>query len=195
MQFRLLPALVVFLGSYLPLAVILLAQNINYTILSKGVCWPLERNVCELPLRNPLLSVGFLFTTLTCFILTLAILRLVKPAQEIVVIEAKYIPVDLMNYTLPYIVSFMSVDYGDAGKFAGFLVFLGWMFWITLRSGQIVLNPVLIALGWRLHEVRYRFATAQEAHVTRALTRADLVAGPATQWPVQDIQIMNQEGV
>jgi hypothetical protein len=193
-QFRFLPALVVFVGSYLPLAVILLAQNVNFGVFGGAFCWPVGKESCQSPLRNPTLSLGFLLLTLTCFVLTLAILKLVKPTQQIVVLESKYIPVDLMNYTLPYIVSFMSVDYGDAGKYVGFLVFLAWMFWITLRSGQIVLNPVLIALGWRLYEVKYRFASTDNVHVTRALTKADLSAGPAKQWPVQDIQIVDQEG-
>lgn len=193
MQFRLLPALIVFVGSYLPLAVILLAQNVDFTLVSGGFCWPLDGSKCQLPLNNPALSIAFVLVTLLCFTLTVAILHLVKPSQQTIILESKYIPVDLMNYTLPYIVSFMSVEYNDTGKFLGFLVFLGWMFWITLRSGQIVLNPVLIAFGWRLYEIKYRFAASDEAHITRALTKGELGLGPAKQWPIQDIQIVEQE--
>ena len=38
-----------------------------------------------------------------------------------------------MNYTLPYVVSFMSIEYHDTGKFVGLIIFLAWMFWITYR--------------------------------------------------------------
>jgi hypothetical protein len=53
-----------------------------------------------------------------------------------------------MNYVLPYVVSFMSIDYQVTGKFVGFLIFLGWMFLITYKSGQIMLNPLLTVFGW-----------------------------------------------
>jgi hypothetical protein len=88
--------------------------------------------------------------TLSCLIVTVVSLKLIRPSQDIEVINAKYIPTDLMNYTLPYIVSFMSIEYSDTGKFVGFVVFLLWIFWISHRSGQVILNPVLIALSLRL---------------------------------------------
>ena len=58
-----------------------------------------------------------------------------------------------MNYTLPYIVSFMSFGYDQEGKFIGIVIFLTWIFWITYKSGQIILNPILVAFGWKLYEV------------------------------------------
>lgn len=39
MQFRLLTALVVFIGSYLPLSLILLAQNFEFGALKRPLCW------------------------------------------------------------------------------------------------------------------------------------------------------------
>jgi hypothetical protein len=135
---------------------------------------------------------GFFALTLVCFALTVGLLRLIKPKQDIVVLELKYIPVDLMNYTLPYIVSFMSIDYQDVGKFVGFVIFLGWMFWITMASGQIVLNPVLIALGWRLYEIKYRFTAATDVHIGRGLINGHFDLGDAKQFQMQDIQIIRQ---
>ena len=38
MQLRLLTAIVVFLGSYLPLAVILFSQNVDYKTWQRGFC-------------------------------------------------------------------------------------------------------------------------------------------------------------
>ncbi|MGR9580667.1 hypothetical protein ACU80S_19485, partial [Pandoraea sputorum] len=34
-----------------------------------------------------------------------------------------------------------------------FIVFLAWMFLITYRSGQILMNPLLLATGWQLYEI------------------------------------------
>lgn len=190
MQFRLLTAIMVFLGSYLPLAVILFSQNINYPAVGRGFCWPLKTARCELPLLDAGYSVGLLAVTLICFGLTNLALALVRTRQEITVREAEYVPTDLMNYTLPYVVSFMSINYHETDKFVGFCVFLAWMFWITHKSGQVFLNPILIALGWRLYNVTYNFAGSSDAHKGRALVKGYLEPGRYHQWPVQDIQII-----
>jgi hypothetical protein len=190
MQFRLLAAIVVFLGSYLPLAVILFSQNIDYGAMMRGFCWPLKAGSCELPLHDAGYSAGFLMITTLCFGATVVSLELVRPTQDIVVKESEYVPADLMNYTLPYVVSFMGVDYNEINKFIGFCVFLGWMFWLTHKSGQIFLNPLLIALGWRFYNFTYSFAGSSSQHKGRALVKGHLDAGPHRQWPVQDIQII-----
>lgn len=128
--------------------------------------------------------------TLFCLIVTILSLKIIKPTQDIEVVSAKYIPTDLMNYTLPYIVSFMSIEYSDTGKFVGFVVFLLWIFWISHRSGQIILNPVLIALSWRMYEVEYKFPGSDAKHSGKALAHGHLTAGPFKQSLVQAIQII-----
>lgn len=190
MQLRLLTSVIVFLGSYLPLSVILLAQNIDYARVTGSLCWPGISNTCIMPFRNPAWAIGMVALTLLCFLITLVALTLVKPKQDIEIISSRYIPTDLMNYTLPYIVSFMSIDYQDTGKFVGFAVFLAWMFWISHRAGQIILNPLLIALSWRLYEMDYKFAGSADTHSSLALAKGHLTIGAAKQWALQDIQIV-----
>ena len=180
MQFRVLTAVVVFLGSYLPLSVILLAQNFDFEALHRGFCWPAHAG-CTIPLKNS----GFALTAVTlcaaCFLVTLFVLASVRPKLEIVLVEAKYIPTDLMNYTLPYVVSFMSIDYQDMSKFVGLVIFLAWMFWITFKSGQVLLNPLLIVFGWRLYELKYRFTSDKQERISRALAKGPIDAGETHQ--------------
>ena len=57
-------------------------------------------------------------------------------------------------------VSFMSLDYEQGPKLVGFAAFLLWIFWITHKSGQIAMNPVLAVLGWKLYEIKYTFIPA-----------------------------------
>jgi len=190
MQPRLLTSLIVFFASYFPLSVILLVQNFDYSSVESSFCWPLKTGDCELPLRNPAWAIGMVVVAFICLLITMAALALIKPKQEIEIEDIKYVPTDLMNYTLPYIVSFMSIDYQDTGKFVGFSVFLAWMFWISHRSGQIVLNPLLISLSWRLYETSYRFAGSADTHSGRALVKGHLARGPFKQSLLQDIQII-----
>ncbi|WP_367349966.1 hypothetical protein [Sphingobium yanoikuyae] len=193
MQFRFITAIIVFIGSYLPLSLILLAQNFDFAAPGKKFCWPVNEMGCALPVKSPIFSIGLFALTLLCFGVTLIALRVIRPSIDVEVMEAEYVPTDLMNYTLPYVVSFMSIDYQETGKFIGFLVFLAWMFWITHRAGQIILNPVLIAMGWRLYTISYQFAGSQKAFKTSALSKGHLIPGPHKQYPLQEIQIIKPE--
>jgi hypothetical protein len=183
----------VFIGSYLPLSLILLAQNFDLSAFERRFCWLADEGVCALPIKSPSFSIGLFALTLLCFVVTLIALRAIRPSINIEVLEAEYVPTDLMNYTLPYVVSFMSIDYQETGKFIGFLVFLVWMFWITYRAGQIILNPVLIAMGWRLYAISYRFAGSQNVFKTSALSKGHLIPGSHKQYPLQEIQIIKPE--
>ncbi|MBD3834073.1 MAG: hypothetical protein IE910_12105 [Brevundimonas sp.] len=195
MQIRLLPAVMVFAGSYLPLALILLAQDFDYAFLKSGICNPiLNRLGCEIPLAHPAFSLTIFVLCLLSFCFTLMTLSLARPRNFVDIVSVKYVPAELMSYTLPYVVSFMSIGYQDTGKFVGLTIFLIWMFWISYKSGQLILNPLLIAFGWRLYEVSYRFPgekIEREARNGRALIRGELESGQRrAQVSVQDILIM-----
>jgi hypothetical protein len=177
-QLRLYASIIVFLGSYLPLSLILLAQDFRYDLLNSKFCFPLAgaTDICGLPLRNPEFSIPIFAVCLLCFFTALFVLGTLTPNRPIQVIEAKYVPSELMSYTLPYVVSFMSIDYQDTGKFVGLIIFLIWMFLITFRSGQLIMNPILIVFGWRLHEIKYRFPRQTIEHISTSLAKSKVTA-------------------
>ncbi len=98
-----------------------------------------------------------------------------------------------MSYTLPYVVSFMSLEYHETGKFVGLTIFLFWIFLITYRSGQLILNPLLVVLGWRLYELKYSFPADAKIYTGRALSRANLAPGGRyQQLQAQDILVISE---
>jgi hypothetical protein len=185
-------ACMIFAGSYLPLSLILLAQNLdfdNWQCSSVGFLLPFVR--WRLPLRNPAFSLGIFAGCLLCFILTLPALARVQTKTEIVIRRAEYVPTDLMNYVLPYVVSFMSIDYQETGKFVGFLIFLGWMFWIIYKAGQIIMNPVLTVLGWRLYKIAYTFPGNPREYGGVAITKSVLLPGERYRHgAIQDVLVL-----
>lgn len=194
MQFRFWASLIVFIGSYFPLGLILLAQDFRYDLLFAPLCWPPFTDGCVLPLRNGIFPLAIFCTTLVCLVLSLASLTTVNPKIRIDIVNIKYIPAELMSYTLPYVVSFMSLDYQYTGKFVGLLIFLAWMFLITYRSGQLILNPVLIVFGWRLYEISFLFPGDKEKRTGRALSRVPLEPNQRyDQSTVQDIMIIKYD--
>lgn len=153
MQFRALPALLVFLGSYFPLTLILALQDIASESWGAGICKNIS--TCQFPaLNHPLLSLIGIALTGLCLVLTIVILKELRYKYPVIITEIKPIPAELIGYSFPYIVSFMGVDYGSAGKIAGLAAFLAWLFLITYRAGQIIMNPILLVLGWNLHEAK-----------------------------------------
>lgn len=191
MQLRIYAAAILFFGSYLPLSVILLFQNYRYDLWGSPVCWNPGTAKCILPFRQPAVSLSFVAICLLCFLFTVVVLRAITPRQSIEMVETKHIPTDLMNYVLPYVVSFMGLDYNDAGKFAGFIVFLVWIFIITFKSERIIMNPVLTVFGWKLYEVKSRSPGGQVVSTSMALSRVPL--DPDVSYrssAVQDVKII-----
>jgi hypothetical protein len=174
LQFRLIPAFLVFLGSYFPLAVILALQDVTQESWELGLCRSWEH--CVFPSSNhPYLSLISVAVTFLCFILTITILSSLRYKYPITIIESRPIPSELISYSFPYIVSFMGVDYGATGKIAGLTIFLIWLFLITYRAGQLIMNPVLLVMGWNLYEAKACFSG--HVRVIKALSKTPLPPG------------------
>jgi len=153
MQFRLIPGLLVFLGSYFPLTLILALQDVSPKTWALGPCS--DWKACTAPeFEHPWLSSFGVIATGLCLLLTFKVISKLRYKYPVRIIDSKPVPSELISYSFPYIVSFMGVDYGSLGKIAGLMAFLAWLFLITYKSGQIVMNPILLIFGWNLYEAR-----------------------------------------
>jgi hypothetical protein len=174
MQFKRISALLVFLGSYFPLALILALQDIAQASWDAGICtyW----RECELPvLIHPWLSLLGVVVTGVCLTITCVILRVLRYKYPITIIESKPVPSELISYSFPYIVSFMGVDYGALGKIAGLMAFLIWLFMITFKAGQIIMNPILLIFGWSLYEAKIQINS--HTRIVKILSKTNLPPG------------------
>ncbi|WP_323666701.1 hypothetical protein [Pectobacterium punjabense] len=189
MKPRLLIAFAIFLGSYLPLSTILLVQDFDNKKALGQLCLNVITNQdCYMPLQKPWLSVGFLVLCLICFLFTWVALKLTKEGgTDIHIKTVKHTPSDLMNYVLPYIVSFMSIDYMQETKFIGFLIFLLWLFWLSYKSGQIILNPMLVVLNWRMYEITYNYP-GNDRDEFSGVVLSNKILEPNTKSRTQNIQ-------
>lgn len=191
MQFQLIPGFLIFLGSYLPLAIILAIQDIPWSWWTREVCKPhaFFGNECDFnPFSNPKLSVTFIFISITAIVLAWSSLRKISYPFTIEIKRAKATPNEVINYTFPYVVSFMGITYDEPQKLLGFGVFLVWMFAITHKSGQILMNPLLLILGWKLYEATI-LINGYEKDV-RVLTKNLLSPGQASAQTIQDFYLI-----
>ena len=140
-------------------------------------------------------SLATVGSCVACLLATLWTLGAVSAPRQVRIVEAKHIPADLINYAMPYIVSFMGLDFASPTKLAGFGVFLLWIFWITYRSGQTVMNPILIAFGWRLFEIKYSYLQSGDVLIGRALSKGYVEPGRIyRQGSLQDVMIVRESG-
>lgn len=156
MQINFVAAIFLFLGSYFPLSLILAVQDVKAVSWAQPLCRSIEFwRKCSLPsLENPGMAWTFLGISAFSLVFFLYALRHFGGQHEMEIEESKTIPNDLINYVFPYVVSFMGLDLGSTGKTLGFILFLAWMFLISYRSGQILMNPLLLVAGWQLYEIR-----------------------------------------
>jgi hypothetical protein len=184
----------VFLASYLPLSAILLAQDFRFELIGKPFCNPFSSGAdCEFPFSNGAFSISIFLICLTCLGISLTTIHFVKAKRSIRIVSARHSPAELINYSIPYVVSFMSIGYDDTGKFIGLIIFLAWMFWLSHMSGQIMLNPVLIAFGWRFYEITYRHNGSETPHSGFALARDEIHVNE--QWKhaqIRDILVLRK---
>ncbi|RKJ88994.1 hypothetical protein D6R50_06785 [Aeromonas veronii] len=176
MQIRLFPALILFLGSYFPLSLILLIQDIKESSWKASVCRISEISSCYLPeLTNPGRVLGLLGICALSLIVFMVLMKNLSGYSNLEVVDSKSVPNDLINYVFPYVVSFMGLDLGIDGKFFGFLLFIVLMFVITYRSGQILMNPVLLVAGWQLFELN--IVTEGHKRCVKALSKEQVKSG------------------
>ncbi|ERM09042.1 hypothetical protein ABEI17_08430 [Pantoea agglomerans] len=191
MQFQIIPGFFIFLGSYLPLAFILALQDIPKTWWSKKLCTVQsfsDGSCVFIPFENPIISISFLLVTFIAILIVLVSLKKIKYPFEVEVKKYKKIPNEIINYTFPYIVSFMGISYGDPQKLIGFMVFLLWMFAITYKSGQILMNPLLIIMKWKIYEATIVISNVEKD--VRILTQGDLGIRKVSAQTIQDFYIV-----
>lgn len=188
MELRVIFAAAIFLGSYLPLSIILLIQDLKVDLFNRPFCsnpWFLSSE-CEIPLNNPGLSIGFTLCSLICLLITVFVMSRKQSPQRVAIKESKQIPTDLINYVVPYIVSFMSLEYSQVTKVLGFGLFMAWVFWLSYKTGQVILNPILIVQGWKLYEIKYSYQNSRTERVDKALARTEF--SPGSEIDVEFIQ-------
>lgn len=193
MRLRKLSAFALYIGSYFPLCLVLLAQDVDFNAAQGSFCNPSDwfDGTCRLPLLHPIWSIGAVVVSIVCLLVTLWTLCKVDVAHRISIAEAKHIPADLINYIIPYVVSFMGIDFASPSKILGFGVFFVLIFWITYRSGQIVMNPILAVFGWKLFEIKYSFLQSGDQFAGRVLSRLDIEPNKTyAHGNIQDVMIV-----
>ncbi len=141
MKLRFPMAVIIFLSAYSPLAIIFAIQDFDFEAYS----W-----------EHPyLVSWIFAASLISCIIVWASVKLLKTSSPPVKVIQVSNRSGELINYSIPYMISFFVMDLGDINMLVSFAFFMCIMFWMTLKTHNIFINPVLAMLGYNLYDVRY----------------------------------------
>lgn len=138
MQPRLFSSIGLFLSSYSPLGLILIVNYFDWQTQKFPDLWVLCLTAS---------------VTLLCAVLPFLILRRITGGIIMTVDSVETRTENLIGYSLPYLVSFVSVKLDDPPSLVGLGVFLALMGALTIRTGGLWLNPLLALCGYKLLEV------------------------------------------
>ncbi len=110
-----------------------------------------------------IVSVGLLWFTVS---------KIDRGSMSVKVKSIKNRSSDLVNYTIPYILSFFGFDLSDIADIISLSIFLAIMLIITIQTKAIFLNPVLAMMGYGLYDLNYSYNGRE--HFTVVLSKEEL---------------------
>lgn len=141
MKTRPLASAIFFLSSYAPLAAIIAVKDFDFA--AGRLKHPYGVLVV---VALAVLSAGVLY----------AAVRQIRAGVEVTVRSVSNKSGELVNYTIPYMISFFAFDLGNWNEVVAFLAFLALMYVLTVRTQNIFINPLLAILGYSLYDVAFR---------------------------------------
>lgn len=141
MKLRIWSSLLIFLSAYSPLSIIFFIQDIDYVTLE---------------LKHPATIYAILGISFVSCILIWASVSFIKTSEAPVVVKkVSNRSGELVNYSIPYMISFFAMDLADTKMLFSFGFFMLIMYWMTMKTHNIFVNPILACLGYNLYDVTY----------------------------------------
>ncbi len=144
MKPKLITAILLFISAYAPLFVILAVKDFDFSCTYK---FKHSTPICIL-LGLTAISIGLLF---------FAVNSIKRGNMPVKVKSVKSRSVDLINYTIPYIVSFFGFDLSKTEDVVSLTIFLLLMLLMTIKSKSVFMNPILLLAGYNLYDLEYEF--------------------------------------
>lgn len=133
-------SIIIFICSYSPLALILVIRD--FDIKAKTF-------------NSPILALTLICVVFFSIIYSVLLIKNIKPEFLIKVRRVSCRSNELVNYSLPYIVSLTGVKISDPIEFISFMLFFIIMFLLSVMTQSIFVNPIFALLGYGLYDVEF----------------------------------------
>ncbi len=144
MKPRLFTAILLFISAYSPLFVILAVKDFDFN------------NTHHF--KHPIAIYAMLGVALLSVVLLFVSVSKMKRGNMCITVKTvKNRSVDLINYTIPYIVSFFGFDLSKIEDSVSLSIFLLLMLLLTIKSKSVFMNPILLLAGYNLYDLEYEY--------------------------------------
>lgn len=160
LRLRLGASLLLYISGYAPLLFMLVVQDFDLGALRS---------------KHPVVSFGLVLIAGVSILTVLHAARSVTSGLVVDVVKTSNKSGDLFGYTIPYMLSFMKIDFGSWQVMVCLLIFFGMQFVIAYRTQTVFVNPVLAVAGYLLIDCTFK----RDGKETQAmvLTSRPLVVG------------------
>jgi hypothetical protein len=141
MKLRFISSILIFISAYSPLSIIFLIQDVdssNWSLKHPRIVWPM-----------------IAVSVISCIVVWAAVKYLKTSTPPVKIIKLSNRSGELVNYSIPYLVSFFVMNLDDTKTLLSFGFFMIIMYWMTLKTHNIFVNPILACLGYNLYDVQY----------------------------------------
>jgi len=140
MKLRLWASIIIFFSSYSPLALILMVKDFDPVIIH---------------FKHPQFSMAVFILAITSVLLLFIVLKNIKSGFHIKIERVSNCSNELINYTIPYIVSFLGLDLGKWQDIFAFAIFMILLCLLTIKTQSLFINPILAILGYGLYDTQF----------------------------------------
>jgi hypothetical protein len=140
MKTKLFASIIIFLSAYSPLALILAIKDFDQ-----------QKN----DFNNPFIIYSVLTIAVMSIVFLFLIMRYFKYGQEIEVKNISSISGELVNYTIPYMISFFGFDMSKTVDLISFVIFMTLLCILTIKTQSIFMNPILAVIGYGHYRLEY----------------------------------------
>lgn len=134
-------SVLVFISAYSPLSIIFAIQDFN-----------IEKKWFDHPI---FVYISIVFAIFSCCYLFIALKSKSKSTEPVVIKDVSNHSSDLLNYSIPYLITFTVVDLISKKMLICYAFFMIILYIITLKTNNIFLNPVLAIFNYKLYYVSY----------------------------------------
>lgn len=143
MKPKLLTSVLLFVSGYSPLFVIFAVKDFDFDNYS---------------FHHPKAVTALISIAVLSILLLFAIMRRFRTGDilvEVTVVRNRSI--DIINYTIPYMISFFGIDLSKPADVIAVTIFLLILLLLTVTSKAVFINPALAIAGYQFYDVEYRF--------------------------------------
>ncbi len=161
---RLLSSIAVFISGYTPLFLIMIIKDVTKLVwFEHEFDSPILFGFMKVKIpywfefgNHSVVVALILFSVISLVLLTFVLKNVTKNPFEIVVITAKSRSSEVVNYTIPYMISFVAFDLSEWQDIVSLCLFLSVLCLLSIRSQSVFINPILAALGYGLYDCKYQ---------------------------------------